>query len=362
MRYKFFFAVVFAFLVLVPSQTVFAGNSTTITRGAPMPNISWSVGGAPGCTTTSSYPNLADGIVGQWIGFSPGTGFGTFSFSGNVYAPAGSYDFTCTAGAVSDTATLNVNDCSAPATWNGTACAMPAPPAPSISSFTAIPNNHGAGGGNSTLAWSVSNATSCWASNGWSGWVSASGSSQAVFVGSTTTYNLECWNGVGVSSGIASVTVTVAVAPIPAALHICPSSATVVALGVAQNLKAWYTPTGTSFVSCANTTGAIDRTVNVTWTSSFPARASVGVNTGIVNGLTAGGTTITANDLANGVSSTAPITVTGACVPDVCGNHAAEAANTCTGDTFTLVRGCSLPNTSCPGTRPCDYNWKEVAP
>ena len=592
MRYKFFFALVFAFSILVPSQTVFAGNSATVTRGDPMPNISWSVGGAPSCTTSTGYPNLADGIRGQWRSFAPSTGSGTFSFSGNVYAPAGPYTFTCTAGAVSDTATLNVNDCSAPATWNGTACEMPAttvngtcsatpetcstgtysnspadtaanyrwtclgggvpvgtnsgtctspkvaPPDPVISSFTATPNSHpvgggnstlawsvsnatscdaaggdatwdfyspshlggssvrtvattttyqlqcwnslgvssgiatvtvtvaaavpnpvissfiatpnshGVGGGNSTLAWSVSNATSCWASNGWTNWKSASGGSEVVFVGSTsdyhlecwnavgvssgtvivtvtvggavpnpvivsftatpnghavgggnstldwsisdatscwasggwsgwktvaggsqvvsvgstTTYSLECWNGVGVSSGVAGVTVMVAVPPIPAALHICPPSATIDALGPVQNLRAWYTPAGTNFISCANTTGAFNRTVNTTWTSSNPARASVGVNTGVVSGLAAGVVTITANDLANGVSSTATITVDAACVPDVCGNHASEAANTCTGDTFTIDRGCGLGNTSCPGTRLCDYNWKEVAP
>lgn len=161
--------------------------------------------------------------------------------------------------------------------------------------------------------------------------------------------------------GSDSTTVTVNAAT-PAALHICPSSATVVAGGAPQNLKAWYTPAGTNFVSCANTTGAVDRTINTTWTSSNPATASVGNNTGVVNGLVAGSVTITANDVANSVNATAPVTITGACVPDTCNNHAAQVTNTCSGSSFTITVGCGSPDASCPGIRSCDYNWKEVAP
>lgn len=225
-------------------------------------------------------------------------------------------------------------------------------------------------GGSTVITWTPSNVTSCW---GWSGsgnwdggggqWKNAAGGNQTIFPFATASYFIECWDNNGLSSGQRSVLVNVSAAPpTPAALHICPSSATVIVGGLPQNLTAWYTPVGTSFISCANTTGAINRTANVAWTSSAPAKATVGINTGTVNGVAAGLTTITANDPVNSVNATAPITITAACVPDNCGNHAAQVSSTCSGASFTITVGCGSPDVSCSGTRSCDYNWKEVAP
>ncbi len=51
------------------------------------------------------------------------------------------------------------------------------------------------------------------------------------------------------------------------------------------------------------------------------------------------------------------------CVPtDNCVNHTADTDNVCVGSQYVITNdGCG--NTiNCPGTRSCDYNWKEVAP
>ncbi|MBP7060742.1 MAG: hypothetical protein KBA91_02070, partial [Candidatus Moranbacteria bacterium] len=120
-----------------------------------------------------------------------------------------------------------------------------------------------AGGGNVTLNWATSNTIggTC---TGYGGNFAGAGKSvngtQMVIVPTTTTFTLDCWDASWMSTGQRSVTVTVAGAPTPAALHICPPSATIDALGPVQNLRAWYTPAGTNFISCANTTGAINRT------------------------------------------------------------------------------------------------------
>jgi hypothetical protein len=79
--------------------------------------------------------------------------------------------------------------------------------------FTANPPSITAGN-SSNLNWTVTGtADSCWASGGWTGWKTFSGSnSEAVSPLTTTTYNLECWNA-GVSSGMKTALVTVV--PVP---------------------------------------------------------------------------------------------------------------------------------------------------
>jgi len=69
----------------------------------------------------------------------------------------------------------------------------------------------------STLTWTPTNATSCWATGDWTGWKTATGGTEST--GNLTaakTYKLECWNSVNISSGIKSVTVNVNIPPAPA--------------------------------------------------------------------------------------------------------------------------------------------------
>ncbi len=70
-------------------------------------------------------------------------------------------------------------------------------------------------GDSSALTWTVTGtADSCWASGGWTGWKTFSGTNaENVTPAVTTTYNLECWNQ-GASSGLKSATVTVNPTPI----------------------------------------------------------------------------------------------------------------------------------------------------
>jgi hypothetical protein len=84
--------------------------------------------------------------------------------------------------------------------------------APNIS-FSASPTSVQAGG-NSTLTWSATNATSCTASGGWSGTKATSGSQSVGPINTSTDYVLSCSNATASSSR--SVTVAVATPPPPA--------------------------------------------------------------------------------------------------------------------------------------------------
>lgn len=71
-------------------------------------------------------------------------------------------------------------------------------------------------GGSSLLNWDSDNATSCMASNGWSGTKSLSGS-QSVTVNATTTYSLSCKNAKGTTTESVTVNVIPVVVPPPPA-------------------------------------------------------------------------------------------------------------------------------------------------
>lgn len=94
---------------------------------------------------------------------------------------------------------------------NPALCESAPTPQPTLT-FTATPSTIDEGE-SSTLAWSTTNATSCTASNGWSGSKDTSGT-QSVTPSNTTTYTLTC-NGVG-GNVSKSVTVTVEEEPVPA--------------------------------------------------------------------------------------------------------------------------------------------------
>src|SRR5208282_730843 len=69
-----------------------------------------------------------------------------------------------------------------------------------------------ANGGSSTVNWATTNANSCAASGGWSGFQGASGSYPTGALTTTTIYTLTCTNATG--SAAQSTTVTVS-APVP---------------------------------------------------------------------------------------------------------------------------------------------------
>lgn len=360
MRHKILFSLLFALIVLIPFQKAQASGSQSVTRGDAMPTIFWSItGSSSDCTFSTSYPDAAgDGIRTEWNALASGAS-GSKSFTGkNVWANPGSYTFTCTilvgTTLYSDTATLVVNDCLLPATWDAVNHVCAAAGSPVISSFTATPNSLPAGGGSSTLAWTVANVTSCWASGSWTGWKSNTGSSETVTVTTTTTYTLECWNAVGVSSGQSNVLVTVALAP--AALNICPAPSTTIDTVSPGYMVVYYTPIGTSFTGCGSPNGS-NVTGSAVWTSSN--NAVVTVSGGTLSGVSLGSATITAN--YSGLSDSRSVTVT--CTPTNFCSTDSRTETTCIGDTFTIADdGCGNVVSGCPGNRACDFNWKEVAP
>lgn len=113
-------------LSLLSFNTASATGTKTVTRGDTA-TINWSVTGSvqPGCTASTDYPVTSpvdDGWKVFWTGSKT---YASSPHSGPVYAPQGSYTFTCadaTPGATPDSTTLIVNDCPNGTTWSGTAC------------------------------------------------------------------------------------------------------------------------------------------------------------------------------------------------------------------------------------------------
>jgi hypothetical protein len=163
----------------VPTATLLVSPST-IDQGQSA-TLSWSSTDATSCTAS-----------GGWSG-SKATG-GSQSVSPSVTT---TYTLACTGdgGSTNDSVTITVN--AAPA---------PVPTATLLVSPSTIDQGQSA-----TLNWSSTDATSCTASGGWSG-SKATGGTQTVSPGATTTYTLSC-NGDGGSAND-SVTVTVNQPPV----------------------------------------------------------------------------------------------------------------------------------------------------
>jgi hypothetical protein len=156
-----------------PAPTLtFSASPTSITIGQSS-TLTWSSTNATSCTGN---------------GFTPGNTSGTQLVSPTVST---TYSVTCSGagGALTMSATVTVS----------------AVPTPTVS-LSASPTSITAGQ-SSTLTWSSTNATSCTASNGWTG-SKAIGNSEVVTPTATTTYTLTC-TGAGGTSAPQSTTVTV---------------------------------------------------------------------------------------------------------------------------------------------------------
>src|SRR5882672_2047029 len=87
------------------------------------------------------------------------------------------------------------------------------PPAPAPTASLAANPSSIASGGSSTLAWSSTNATSCFASGAWSGVKGTSGSQPTGALTASGNYSLTCTGSGGGTSASASVTVSGAPPP-----------------------------------------------------------------------------------------------------------------------------------------------------
>lgn len=122
----------------------------------------------------------------------------------------------------------------------------PIPDAPMVN-LTANPANIQAGQ-SSTLSWSVSNATSCFASGGWSGSKNKAGGSQVVTPSQTTTYTITCTGLGGSSSDSATVTVTQPQNPPTVTLTANPNSVSY----NGSTILSWNVQNATSCVANSN--------------------------------------------------------------------------------------------------------------
>ena len=140
-------------------------------------------------------------------------------------------------------------------TWiaGSESCSPVADPVAPTLTFTANPTSI-ATGGSSTLTWST-NAASCWATGGWTGWKTVGNNISAVVSPvATATYTLECWNSSGVSSGQRNATVTVGVvASAPTLTFIASPSAVSSSGGSTLN---WSTTNAVSCTASGDWSGA----------------------------------------------------------------------------------------------------------
>ncbi|MHB1618739.1 MAG: Ig-like domain-containing protein [Sulfuricella sp.] len=216
-------------------QTVSTGVNVTVTAG---PNVtltasptsiyngqssalSWTSSNASSCTAS-----------GGWAGSEPTSGSATvYPTSTTVYA------LNCN----------GTNGTPASMSTTVTVTTLPLPTATVSANPTTV-----AASGQTTLTWSSTNATSCTASNGWSGSKATSGS-QTVTVSSTTgteNFGLSCTNGAGqtVSTGVnVSVTVTTTTAA-PLVNAVSPTSYP------ADNSNHLMTISGNNFLSSSTLT------------------------------------------------------------------------------------------------------------
>jgi lysophospholipase L1-like esterase len=228
-------------VTVIPAPTVtLTAAPASVTSGAKT-NLSWTSTNATSCTAS-----------GGWSGGQSTSGSAT---SGALTANT-TFTLTCTGtgGTGSDSKTVTVT----------------AAPAPTVS-ITATPSSV-TSGGNTSLSWTSTNATSCTASGGWSGAQSTNGSATSGALSSSTTFTLTC-TGTG-GSAASSATVNVTAAPPPPPPPPPPGAPTVqltddsptIAYGGTEQLK-W---TSTNATACS-ASGAWTGTRGTSGTEATPA-------------------------------------------------------------------------------------------
>ncbi len=246
----------------------------------------------------------------------------------------------------------------------GGVCSVAAPVVPPViapGAFWAfpatIPNNTA-----TTLNWNIPGATSVFIDNGVGGpFLGPIGSISTPLLTSTTIFTLVATNSSGVTTAQATVTVLGG-----ADFKICPASAII---GITPFQFNAYYRAGGGTIDCSNLTGTTDVTDAVAWLSSNQNVARVGNNDGSPRGRTARGVSTGSSTISVtpylGLHASAFAIANVVCVPtNSCASASSTAisVNKCSNDpvaSFTIDDGCGTIVT-CPGTRACDFNWKEV--
>ncbi len=263
-----------------PTATLSA-SPTSVTSGSNS-NLTWSSTNATTCTAS-----------GGWTG-SKSVASGSHSQATANITTATVYTITCTGAGGTATKSVTVNITNPP----------PATPDPVIVSLSV--DNHTVNQGDSvTLTWTVSNATACTASGGWSGSKSSSGGTEVISnLTQNTSFTISC-TGAG-TPGSDSETVTVTGSgPKPVDVNITtpddniPSSGSATLTWTADNAASCVAssdPDGSDWNTAKNKDGGTqtissittDRTFNITCTgvNGDTANDSVTVHVGGAEGTT----------------------------------------------------------------------------
>ena len=276
MRSYIFSTVLVLLFLNILVETTNAVGTLSVKRGQEPVTLNWAVLGAPSCEGTFSpsieYPSASDNLRTNWRKTHLGSGGVIDSQATGKKATGlpGTYDFKCEYGAVSDTATLIVLDCSNNEAWNAgtevcqicanggctaganpwnpsdpfkicnnkatnaptcTVCNNPAyadwngttnacVPKPSVLTFTVNPNTPIAYNSSAMLSWTSTGATSCSIDQG-IGPVSSNGTVSTGNRTVSTTFTLTCTNGISSVSQVGVTNVSggiVVVSPPPAAV------------------------------------------------------------------------------------------------------------------------------------------------
>jgi hypothetical protein len=225
---------------------------------------------------------------------------------------------SCASSCASVSQTRNCTNGVLSGTYTNQNCSVAACPSVTL---TASPNPV-AFNGASTLTWTTSNATSCWASGAWTGWVSNTGGTQSTGpLAASQTYSIECWNAKGDSTGVKTVTVSLLGVP---TVNISASPPSVSFNG--SSTISWNT---TNATSCLSSWGG-----------------AVGLSGSFTTGNLTTDQTYTLTCSGPGGSGSSSVTITvGACGP-ICVNN----SNVCAGTPYDGGCGMGIP---CWGNKNC---------
>jgi hypothetical protein len=244
--------------IVVAAPTVTLNAAPAVIAAGAKATLTWSSTNATACTAS-----------GGWSGTQASSG----SFTTPALSQATSYSLSCsgTGGSAQAVATVNIM-----------------PTAVLNASPTVI-----ASGQTATLTWTSNNATSCIASNGWSGTLPSAGTQVTAALSATTTYALVC-TGPGGASAPSAATVTVS----NITMSIAPKTAPLT-LGRTQQF-----------------TATVPGDAQVTWTVDGVANGNSTTGTinaaGLYTAGAAGAHTILATSVANAAqTATAVAAVTG---------------------------------------------------
>ena len=272
-----------------------SGSATVTVTATPVVTVSVSPA-SPSVVAGGTVTFVAI-VSGTTAGQSTAVTWSVPAGAGSIGATSGVYVAPATPGTYVVTAT----SAAAPArSGTATVTITPAPaPAPTISSFTATPASI-ASGGSSTLAWSVSGATSISIDQGVG---TVTGATRSVSPSATTTYTLTARNASGSTTASATVTVTPAPAPAPTISSFTATPASIASGG--SSTLAWSV-SGATNVSIDQGVGTVTgttRSVSPSATTTY---------------------TLTATNASGSSTATASVTVTGTGAIGTCNSAATQ--------------------------------------